>query len=91
MANIAFLGAGSTIFAKNVLGDVMLTPALEDSHIRLHDIDPVRLQDSKNMLDNINRNNGGNPIAMMFLICRHVNFRFRIWRLITVVLLLNAI
>ncbi|MGZ0039917.1 hypothetical protein [Paenibacillus ottowii] len=28
MSKITFLGAGSTVFAKNVLGDCMLTPAL---------------------------------------------------------------
>ena len=39
MVKITFLGAGSTIFAKNVLGDVMLTEALCDSEIALYDID----------------------------------------------------
>lgn len=51
---ITFLGAGSTVFAKNILGDVMLTEALQDSHIALYDIDAQRLQDSKLMLDNLN-------------------------------------
>ena len=27
MLKITFMGAGSTVFAKNVLGDVMSTPA----------------------------------------------------------------
>ena len=31
MPKITFMGAGSTIFAKNVLGDSMMTPALADS------------------------------------------------------------
>jgi len=56
MAKITFMGAGSTIFAKNILGDSMLTPALEDSHIALYDIDGGRLGESKMMLDNLNRN-----------------------------------
>ncbi len=56
---ITFMGAGSTVFAKNVLGDTILTPALEQSHIALFDIDPVRLDDSYRMLQNINRNHGG--------------------------------
>jgi alpha-galactosidase len=56
MAKIAFLGAGSTIFAKNVLGDCMLTPSLADSEIVLHDIDAERLADSALMLETINRN-----------------------------------
>ncbi len=50
MPKITFMGAGSTVFAKNVLGDCMMTPALRDSHIALFDIDPQRLKDSVNML-----------------------------------------
>lgn len=56
MLKITFLGAGSTVFAKNVLGDVMLTPALRESEIALFDIDPVRLQESFDMLTIINKN-----------------------------------
>ena len=59
MPKITFMGAGSTVFAKNVLGDCMLTPALRDSHIALYDIDLQRLKDSENMLNNINKNTGG--------------------------------
>lgn len=40
MGKITFMGAGSTVFAKNVLGDVMCTPALRDFDIALYDIDP---------------------------------------------------
>ena len=57
---ITFIGAGSTIFAKSVLGDVMLTPALCEAEIALFDIDPKRLQESFMMLDNINRNCNSN-------------------------------
>ena len=56
MPKITFLGAGSTVFAKNVLGDCMMTPALRDSHIALYDIDLQRLKDSEAMLNNINKN-----------------------------------
>ena len=38
MPNITFMGAGSTVFAKNVLGDIMLTPALRECDIALYDI-----------------------------------------------------
>ena len=58
MPKITFMGAGSTVFAKNVLGDSMMTPALEDSLIALYDIDAVRLDESFRMLEAINRNNG---------------------------------
>ncbi|SHK05504.1 alpha-galactosidase [Clostridium amylolyticum] len=56
MTKIAFMGAGSTIFAKNVLGDVMLTSSLCDSEIALYDIDPKRLKESEIILNNINKN-----------------------------------
>jgi alpha-galactosidase len=56
MPKIAFMGAGSTIFAKNVLGDCMLSEPLRDSHIALYDIDARRLEESKMMLDNLNAN-----------------------------------
>ncbi len=56
MPKITFMGAGSTIFAKSVLGDCILTPEIENLEISLHDIDPVRLKDSKMMLDNLAAN-----------------------------------
>lgn len=59
MPKITFMGAGSTVFAKNVLGDCMMTPALEESTIALYDIDPDRLKESALMLENINKNAGG--------------------------------
>jgi len=54
MAKITFIGAGSTVFAKNVLGDCMLTPALQDAHIALYDIDRTRLDESRVMVENLN-------------------------------------
>lgn len=59
MPKITFMGAGSSVFAKNVLGDCMMSLALQNSDIALFDIDPQRLKDSENMLNNINKNNGG--------------------------------
>ena len=56
MIKITFMGAGSTVFAKNVLGDCMCTESLKDSHFALYDIDAERLEDSKLMLENLNRN-----------------------------------
>ncbi|MGQ7789877.1 family 4 glycosyl hydrolase [Shigella flexneri] len=37
---ITFIGAGSTIFVKNILGDVFHREALKTAHIALMDIDP---------------------------------------------------
>ena len=56
MLKIAFMGAGSTIFARNVLGDVMSTEALRECEIALYDIDPVRLEESRRILTVINQN-----------------------------------
>jgi len=56
MPKITFMGAGSTVFAKNVLGDAMLTEALRDADIALYDIDARRLRESKKMLDTLNSN-----------------------------------
>ena len=47
MPKIAFLGAGSTIFMRNIVGDALLTPALADSHFALMDIDAERLEESE--------------------------------------------
>ncbi|MEG2015323.1 MAG: alpha-glucosidase/alpha-galactosidase, partial [Clostridia bacterium] len=53
MIKVTFLGAGSTIFAKNVLGDIILTPTIKNIEIALYDIDSARLNDSYLMLQNI--------------------------------------
>ncbi len=56
MGKITFMGAGSTVFAKNVLGDSMLSPALRDFEISLYDIDEKRLNESYEMICALNRN-----------------------------------
>lgn len=43
---LAFIGAGSTIFMKNIVGDMLHFPALADARISLMDIDPDRLAES---------------------------------------------
>lgn len=59
MNKITFLGAGSSVFAKNVLGDCLQTDCLREYEYALFDIDPVRLEESYMMLSNINRNSNG--------------------------------
>ena len=56
MVKITFIGAGSTVFARNVLGDCMCTESLRDAEIALYDIDANRLEDSKTILDALNKN-----------------------------------
>ena len=41
---IALIGAGSTVFAKNLIGDILSYPELGDAGIVLHDIDAERLR-----------------------------------------------
>ncbi len=55
MVKITFMGAGSTIFARNVLGDCMMAPALQNAQIALYDIDPVRLEESRIIIEAMNR------------------------------------
>jgi len=64
---VTFMGAGSTVFAKNVLGDCMCTPALHGLDIALYDIDPVRLEESQKMLDAINLNTGAEASIRSYL------------------------
>ncbi len=60
MPKIAFLGAGSTVFAKNVLGDCFGAESLQSARIALYDIDGQRLRESLRMVETLNANiNGG--------------------------------
>jgi len=47
MTKITFIGAGSTIFARNLMGDILSFPELADVTIGLHDIDAERLRTSE--------------------------------------------
>ncbi|WP_226037819.1 alpha-glucosidase/alpha-galactosidase [Aquibacillus saliphilus] len=58
MSKITFLGAGSAVFAKNVLGDCMTVPALQEFEFALFDIDHNRLKDSEMMLKNLKESLG---------------------------------
>ena len=65
---ITFMGAGSTVFARNVLGDCMCTPALQNCEIALYDIDEKRLEDSRIILSAINQNvNEGRSVIKTYL------------------------
>lgn len=68
MIKITFMGAGSTIFARNVLGDCMCTPALCQAEIALYDIDQTRLEESNLILSAINKNvNEGRAVIKTYL------------------------
>ena len=65
---ITFLGAGSTVFAKNVLGDCMSTETFNSAEYALYDINAERLRDSENMLRALSRNlTGGKAVIKSYL------------------------
>jgi alpha-galactosidase len=49
MTRIAFVGAGSVVFTKNLLGDLLAFEELHDAEISLHDIDAGRLETAEQM------------------------------------------
>ena len=61
MTKITFIGAGSTVFAKNLLGDILSFPELADSTISLMDIDPIRLKTSEVVAHKIAEFFGASP------------------------------
>ena len=56
---ITFMGAGSTVFARNVIGDCMCSEVLRDSVFALYDIDAQRLNESKTILEAMQKTMGG--------------------------------
>ena len=56
---ITFMGAGSTVFARNVIGDCMCSEALRDSTFALYDIDGERLRQSQTILEAMRKTLGG--------------------------------
>ena len=61
MPNIAFIGAGSTVFTKNLLGDILSFPELANSDIRLMDIDAHRLHTSEIVAKKVAQAVGAHP------------------------------
>ena len=66
MSKITFIGAGSTVFAKNVLGDCLKTPALQEFELALFDINPERLADSEIMLNHIKNTSGSTCVIKAY-------------------------
>ncbi len=68
MVKITFLGAGSCVFARNVLGDCMMVPSLQKAEIALYDIDPTRLEEAELIISSMNRNiNEGRATVKSYL------------------------
>ncbi|MBQ5904584.1 MAG: alpha-glucosidase/alpha-galactosidase [Clostridia bacterium] len=64
MMKITFMGAGSTVFARNVIGDCMCTPSLCEAEFALYDIDAQRLEESEIILKAINKNINDNKATI---------------------------
>ena len=56
---ITFMGAGSSVFARNVIGDCLCVESLRDSVFALYDIDPVRMEESRTILEALRKAKGG--------------------------------
>ncbi len=63
MKKIAFIGAGSFEFTRNLVRDILSFPAFRDVHIALMDIDPIRLDYSRAACEKIIRA-GGYPAKL---------------------------
>ena len=64
MLKITFIGAGSTVFAKNVLGDIILTSEIADIELALFDIDVERMEDTRVMLEKIKAFSGRKDVKI---------------------------
>ncbi len=65
---VTFMGAGSTVFSKNVLGDTMLCDAFHDMEIALYDIDAHRLEESYLLITKMNESiNEGRATVKKYL------------------------
>ena len=62
MPKITLIGAGSTVFAKNLLGDILSFPELAESHISLMDIDEDRLKTSAIVANKVAQSVGAKPL-----------------------------
>jgi alpha-galactosidase len=64
---ITFMGAGSTVFARNIIGDCLCTEALRDSEFALYDIDAKRLKESESILTRMVETMGGHGKITAYL------------------------
>jgi len=62
MPKIVFIGAGSTVFAKNLLGDMFSYPELGNSTIVLFDIDPGRLATTEKVAHKLAKQMNVDPV-----------------------------
>ena len=61
MTKITFIGAGSTVFARDLLNDIFSFPELTEVTIHLHDIDSERLETSRIVAEHVARKHHAHP------------------------------
>jgi alpha-galactosidase len=61
MTKIAFIGAGSVVFTRNLVGDILDFPELRGVELALHDIDAGRLESAEGMARLVVRDRGAAP------------------------------
>ncbi|KXF82989.1 alpha-glucosidase/alpha-galactosidase [Enterovibrio coralii] len=64
---ITFIGAGSTIFVKNILGDVFHKSALKNADIALMDIDATRLEESQIVVSKLMQSANANGVISCYM------------------------
>jgi alpha-galactosidase len=62
MAKITFIGAGSTVFAKNLMGDILSYPELQGSTLSLFDVNEERLRTSAVVAHKVAEATGASPV-----------------------------
>ena len=67
MVKITFMGAGSTVFARNMLGDCMAPEVLRDAEMALYDIDGKRLKESETILTAMNETMGSHATIKSYM------------------------
>ena len=68
---ITFMGAGSSVFVRSVIGDSLQVPVLRDAEIALYDIDAIRLEDSRLIVENLNHIYNGEAKITTYLGVEH--------------------
>ena len=87
MPKITFMGAGSTVFVRHVIGDCMCEESLRDSHVALYDINAERLKESEFILSRMNEKFNDNRLK----ITTHLGVRSRKTALRNADFVINAI
>lgn len=62
MIKVAFIGAGSVVFSKNLTGDILSYPEFKDATLRYMDIDRERLEVGANLCRKVAKALGANPV-----------------------------